>query len=787
MAKTKVPGSYIADEAITSAHLHTSHGITTNNIGEHANNKYFTNARAIAALSASTGITISGSGAVATTITQYTTSLARATISVTDSGGDGSLAYNSTTGVMTYTGPSAAETRAHLSAGTGVGFSGGAISIGQPVATSNAVQFASLNLQGTTDQILKLTSTDDGAIYIAYNRGSDRHAYVGFGGSNDTFVITNEESSGTMALQTAGTTALLIDSSQNVTITGDLTVQGSQTTLNTATLDVEDKNITLNKGSGDTSSTADGAGITIQDAVNASNDATLLWNASGDKFVTSHSLDVAGTLASTTISSGSIVVTGTVDGRDVATDGTKLDGIEAGATTDQTQAEINALGITATGLSGTPNITVGTVDTSGKITISNSAYNNHLRIVRSGQGDLNLSPSGNQLLLGGGGFSPSSNNAFDLGRTDKYWQDLWLGSTLKMGGTTVLDSSKNLSSIGTISSGNITVGNSTTAKQVRAHHSDGAHMTLTGFGLEMNRGASYIRPTTDNTYALYVGGADASLDWNAIYFRSGNGLYMTGLQFLTSARNLVNIGTISSGQINSDAITITTGAVPLRFVESGYTGNGQYWRMPLDSGDLRFDVSTGGGASFSSYDEVFRMKSNGSILVQGSQMFDTTGSINTTRTIDSGAITSTGTVVASGNVQHTGLTMTSGTDIDQLYTATDSLTLSDAWQDTSIAGSDLASGTYIVQVYANDSSVGGGHYQEFYSGTMSWTSAVTNSNQTDEIILHRAGHAPNAGDIYLRTERRLQSGDSGTLMLQIRGSTTNSGASNYIFKFRRMI
>jgi hypothetical protein len=39
---------------------------------------------------------------------------------------------------------------------------------------------------------------------------------------------------------------------------------------------------------------------------------------------------------------GNVTVTGTVDGRDVATDGTKLDGIEAGATADQTGAEIKA-------------------------------------------------------------------------------------------------------------------------------------------------------------------------------------------------------------------------------------------------------------------------------------------------------------------------------------------------------------------------------------------------------------------------------------------------------------
>ena len=40
----------------------------------------------------------------------------------------------------------------------------------------------------------------------------------------------------------------------------------------------------------------------------------------------------------------------TVDGRDVSTDGAKLDGIETGATADQTQSDINALGITATGV-----------------------------------------------------------------------------------------------------------------------------------------------------------------------------------------------------------------------------------------------------------------------------------------------------------------------------------------------------------------------------------------------------------------------------------------------------
>ena len=49
---------------------------------------------------------------------------------------------------------------------------------------------------------------------------------------------------------------------------------------------------------------------------------------------------------------GNITVTGTVDGRDIAADGSKLDGIESGATADQTKADIDALGIDAATLGG---------------------------------------------------------------------------------------------------------------------------------------------------------------------------------------------------------------------------------------------------------------------------------------------------------------------------------------------------------------------------------------------------------------------------------------------------
>ena len=51
---------------------------------------------------------------------------------------------------------------------------------------------------------------------------------------------------------------------------------------------------------------------------------------------------IAGTKISPNFGSQNIVTSGTVDGRDVSADGTKLDGIEASATADQTNAEIRA-------------------------------------------------------------------------------------------------------------------------------------------------------------------------------------------------------------------------------------------------------------------------------------------------------------------------------------------------------------------------------------------------------------------------------------------------------------
>jgi hypothetical protein len=96
-----IPNSSLANNSITingtSVALGGTRTLDTDAVSEGSTNKYFSN------------------------------TLARGAVSVTDSGGDGSLSYNSTTGVITYTGPSASEVRAHFSAGTGITITSGAI------------------------------------------------------------------------------------------------------------------------------------------------------------------------------------------------------------------------------------------------------------------------------------------------------------------------------------------------------------------------------------------------------------------------------------------------------------------------------------------------------------------------------------------------------------------------------------------------------------------------------------------------------------------------------------
>ena len=93
MAKTKVPGGYIADGSIAVAHLHSSHGITTDNIAQGSSNKYYTDAQVDTRLAASKSANFTTTGNIRATSDSSTISVG--------AGNDLRLSHNGTNSFVT--------------------------------------------------------------------------------------------------------------------------------------------------------------------------------------------------------------------------------------------------------------------------------------------------------------------------------------------------------------------------------------------------------------------------------------------------------------------------------------------------------------------------------------------------------------------------------------------------------------------------------------------------------------------------------------------------------------
>ena len=251
MLAGSITNAKLANSTITIAGASTALGGTvladTDALSEGSSNLYFTNERVddrVASLivggsnitatydDAAGTLTLAGSAA-------YGDSDARGAISVTDSGGDGSLNYDNSSGVITYVGPNSAEVRAHLSAGTGVSYSGGEFSIGQAVATSSNVQFGNLTLSGdltvngttttvsttntvVSDALLELGNGTSGSpsndAGLVIERGSSDNVFIGWDESADAI--------------TFGTGSFTGASTGNLTITPSAVNTGAVTITN---------------------------------------------------------------------------------------------------------------------------------------------------------------------------------------------------------------------------------------------------------------------------------------------------------------------------------------------------------------------------------------------------------------------------------------------------------------------------------------------------------------------------------------------------------------------------
>ena len=243
MLAGSIANSKLANSSVTinsqAIALGGSHTFDSDDIGEGSSNLYFTNARARGTLSIGSEGTASGNGAIAynssTGVFTYTPPVISGLTGDTDdlSEGSSNLYY---TDARANSAIDARVTNTFINNLSGVvADTATALATARSISLSGDVTASGVNFDGTGDITLSTTiaansvalGTDTTGNYVATVAGTTNEIEVSGSGS-----------------ETATVTIGLPD---NVTIAGNLTVNGTTTTVNTATLEVEDPLIKLAK------------------------------------------------------------------------------------------------------------------------------------------------------------------------------------------------------------------------------------------------------------------------------------------------------------------------------------------------------------------------------------------------------------------------------------------------------------------------------------------------------------------------------------------------------------
>ena len=434
----------------------------------------------------------------------------------------------------------------------------------------------------------------------------------------------------------------------NIIVSNDLTVQGTTTTIDTTNLDVKDKNITLNFATGDSSANADGAGITIQDAVDASTDATILWDATNDEFDFSHKINVTGSITS--------------DGVAITDDAANLSIQNAAADTGQKFRRNGNNDLIIERFASGSTSETARIDSSGNATFAG-----------------NISVAGTTVLTGDtriGSANPSGTHALKVYHTDNFEAakfetnqggslarftcdntnaSIEIGNQsgeavlrtgnsvrlaanvngdvriatghLQMGSTTIITSgTRNIQNIGTISSGAITSSGNVTVQsggvlQLRPTDSSDTDAWL-------------LYQYTDNTFRINFTGAGAD-------------------EFtLTSSGNATFAGTINSGAITSSGLIRSNNSNYYGKVDAAVNYRG-FGDVPIMTGVSGATYLYAGGST----SVCLTLQSSRTIAPQlaigqvnnFTTIIDSSRNISNIGTISSGAITSTGNITTDWN------------------------------------------------------------------------------------------------------------------------------------------
>ena len=251
-----------------------------------------------------------------------------------------------------------------------------------------------------------------------------------------------------------------------------------------------------------------------------------------------------------------------------------------------------------------------------------------------------------------------------------------------------------------------------------------------------------------------------------------NKLYSGGKPVLTEHQSLANYVTLNTAQTITGTKTFGSN-IQFNGTQSIHWNNGTYQQRISITDDstantsvFNFQQSTNTGTS---WNNILQIYDNGILHANG---YYKNGSSDSYVLLGGG-----------GHKLVSDFMLKTDELSNNLTTITKSLNVTQAWMDTGITSTNLpANGTYIVQVRVNANDGTGNMYNCYSSGVMSWYKDGTNDTETDEIILHRSGHAYGK-TIYLRTVMQ----SSGVLKLQIGASSGIGKAYTYTFKFKRII
>jgi len=178
------------------------------------------------------------------------------------------------------------------------------------------------------------------------------------------------------------------------------------------------------------------------------------------------------------------------------------------------------------------------------------------------------------------------------------------------------------------------VGDNSIDAVIRTTHTDGAYVDIHGYGIVMSRTASYIKPLSDGTQALYIGDANAGSTWDSVQINAETNVWKKDAAEFMRLNSSGNLGIGTTGP----AAKLHIDSVPNN--EAAILANQAYARIALGqqsgSGDVSFGSSGNGAPTVGSQDYGFYAAHNAYRSSTGAWKHSRTATVGAVRLLGSG-------------------------------------------------------------------------------------------------------------------------------------------------------